>query len=106
MTQRTHLAFHYDSHLSTLQVTVIAVKPVTSLEENDRVLFKQARDDDHVVITDSTIFHPQGGGQPSDIGVMEVSNYQLLGVNFLPSMSCEKPAGSRDFVKPYSFEQY
>ena len=49
----------------------MAVKPVASLEEENRVLFKQAKDDDYVIITDSTVFHPQGGGQPSDVGVME-----------------------------------
>ncbi|KAK4113173.1 ThrRS/AlaRS common domain-containing protein [Canariomyces notabilis] len=68
--QRTYLAFQHNCHLSTLQVAVTAVKRVASLEETNRSLFKQAQDDDHVVITDSTIFHPQGGGQPSDVGDM------------------------------------
>ncbi|PSR80492.1 Threonyl/alanyl tRNA synthetase [Coniella lustricola] len=30
-------------------------------------------DDHHVVVTEATIFHPQGGGQPSDVGVMTAS---------------------------------
>lgn len=77
MMQRTYLAFQHNGHLSRLQATVIAVKTIASLEENNRILFKEAKDDDHVIITDSTVFHPQGGGQPSDIGVMEVS-HQLL----------------------------
>lgn len=67
---RTHLAFLRNGHLSTLQVAVTAVKTVASLEEANRSLFKQAKDDDHVVVTDSTVFHAQGGGQPSDVGVM------------------------------------
>lgn len=68
--QRTHLAFQRNGHLSTLQVAVTAVKTIASLEETNRSLFKQARDEDYVVVTDSTIFHAQGGGQPSDVGVM------------------------------------
>lgn len=54
-----------------MKTAVAAVKTVASLDEPDRGLFKQANDDDHVVVTDATIFHAQGGGQPSDIGVME-----------------------------------
>lgn len=37
-------------------------------------MFKQASDDDHVIVTEQTIFHPQGGGQPSDVGIMKASN--------------------------------
>ncbi|KAL2145505.1 hypothetical protein VTI28DRAFT_7141 [Corynascus sepedonium] len=68
--QRTHLAFQRNGHLTALQVAVTAVRTVASLDEANRSLFKDATDDDHVVITDATIFHPQGGGQPSDVGVM------------------------------------
>ncbi|KAK4233864.1 hypothetical protein C8A03DRAFT_47686 [Achaetomium macrosporum] len=64
--QRTYLAFQHNCRLSTLRATVTAS------------LFKQAKDDDHVVITDSTIFHPQGGGQPSDVGAMTIE----LGARF------------------------
>jgi Ser-tRNA(Ala) deacylase AlaX len=68
--QRTYLAFQRNAHLTTLRVAVTAVRSVASLEEGNRALFKQAADDDHVVVTDATVFHPQGGGQPSDEGVM------------------------------------
>ena len=54
-----------------MQAAVTAVKTVPSLEEANRELFKQAQENDHVIVTDSTIFHPQGGGQPSDVGTME-----------------------------------
>jgi Ser-tRNA(Ala) deacylase AlaX len=54
-----------------LKTTVKAVLSVAQLDETNRSLFKQANDDDHVVITSETIFHPQGGGQPSDEGSIE-----------------------------------
>jgi Ser-tRNA(Ala) deacylase AlaX len=73
--QRTVLAFQRDMHLSTLQVAVTAVKTVASLGEADRSLFKQVSGDDgHIVVTDGTVFHPQGGGQPSDQGTMEAES--------------------------------
>ncbi|KAH6652780.1 Threonyl/alanyl tRNA synthetase [Truncatella angustata] len=73
--QRTYLAFQRNAHLHTLSVAVTAVKTLASLEEANRALFKPGGGEDaghphHVVITDSTIFHPQGGGQPSDVGCM------------------------------------
>lgn len=74
--QRTYLAFQRNAHLQTLQVAVTAVKAFASLEEANRALFKPAGSDGehHVVITESTIFHPQGGGQPSDVGSMTSSS--------------------------------
>ncbi|KAI1840811.1 hypothetical protein JX266_012959 [Neoarthrinium moseri] len=69
--QRTVLTFQRNAHLHKLKVAVTAVTSVASLPEANRVLYKQADDKDHVIITDATIFHPQGGGQPSDVGVIE-----------------------------------
>jgi Ser-tRNA(Ala) deacylase AlaX len=51
-------------------VTVKAVIPAAQLEESNRGLYALVTDAHHVVITDETIFHPQGGGQPSDEGTM------------------------------------
>ncbi|KAI9686195.1 MAG: hypothetical protein M1822_003850 [Bathelium mastoideum] len=67
---RTDLVFQRDGFLTTLQATITAVQPVASLSEAERGLFKQIPDDGHVVISDATIFHPQGGGQPSDTGTI------------------------------------
>ncbi|KFA61538.1 hypothetical protein S40285_09730 [Stachybotrys chlorohalonatus IBT 40285] len=80
---RTLLAFQRNGHLATLQVAVTAVRQVVSLEEADRGLSKQAQDDDHVVVTDATIFHPQGGGQPSDVGVMEAESGATFNVHMV-----------------------
>ncbi|KAI1413233.1 ThrRS/AlaRS common domain-containing protein [Hypoxylon sp. FL1857] len=72
--QRTYLAFQHNAKLHTLQTVVTAVRSVAALEEANRGLFKQAKYDDHVVVTEKTIFHPQGGGQPSDVGAMKSSD--------------------------------
>lgn len=68
---RTFLAFQHDAKLHTLETTVTAIRPFTVLEESDQQLFKDGNDNHHVVVTEKTIFHPQGGGQPSDTGVMK-----------------------------------
>ncbi|OGE53464.1 hypothetical protein PENARI_c007G00938 [Penicillium arizonense] len=70
MTSRTYLAFQHDASLHNLETIVMAVHPFKTLDESSRQLFKDA-EDCHVVVTEKTIFHPQGGGQPSDIGVIK-----------------------------------
>jgi Ser-tRNA(Ala) deacylase AlaX len=68
---RTRLVFQHDAHQHTLDACVVAVCKASALSEPDRALFKAADgDQDHVVVTDATVFHPQGGGQPSDVGHM------------------------------------
>ncbi|KAJ8113767.1 hypothetical protein ONZ43_g5078 [Nemania bipapillata] len=72
--QRTYLAFQHNAKLHSLQTVVRAVRSVASLEEANKGLFKGASDEDHVVVTEQTIFHPQGGGQPSDVGTIRASS--------------------------------
>ncbi len=67
---RTILAFHHNAKLYTHPTIVTAIRAFAELEEQNRLLFKQAEPEDHVVVTKETIFHPQGGGQPSDEGTM------------------------------------
>ncbi|KAK2046749.1 ThrRS/AlaRS common domain-containing protein [Colletotrichum somersetense] len=67
---RTYLAFQHNAKLHTLKTVVTAVRRFADLEEANRQLYKDGGDQDHVVVTEQTIFHPQGGGQPSDVGVM------------------------------------
>lgn len=73
-TARTYLAFHHNAKLYKLSTVVTAVRPFAALEESNRLLFKQGSDDHHVVVTEKTIFHPQGGGQPSDVGSMTTTS--------------------------------
>ena len=67
---RTYLAFHHNAKLFRLKTTIVSARPFAVIEEANRQLFKQASEEDHVVVTKETIFHPQGGGQPSDEGSM------------------------------------
>ncbi|KIW52936.1 hypothetical protein PV05_08544 [Exophiala xenobiotica] len=76
LVSRTVLTFQHNAKLYSLPTSVLAVTPFPSLAEADRQLFKSAPDDDSlvVVVTKETIFHPQGGGQPSDTGSMSSSS--------------------------------
>lgn len=88
--QRTSLVYQRNGHLFTLQTTITAIKQFSSLEAADQALSKQSQEDDHVVITDGTIFHPQGGGQPSDQGTMEADSGEKFTVQ-LVRMAATKP---------------
>lgn len=77
---RTYLAFHHDAKLYKLPAAVTAIYPFSALEEANRSLFKQGSGEDHVVVTEKTIFHPQGGGQPSDTGSMTGPSGELFDV--------------------------
>ncbi|KIW85756.1 hypothetical protein Z517_01148 [Fonsecaea pedrosoi CBS 271.37] len=66
---RTVLAYQRNAKLYTLSTLVTSVTPFQQLAEASRQLFKTVPDEDSLVVTTAeTIFHPQGGGQPSDIG--------------------------------------
>jgi Ser-tRNA(Ala) deacylase AlaX len=79
---RTELVFHRDAKRYTLPTTVIAVLPFASLASANKALFKQGQQQEasetkdasapayYAVVTEATIFHPQGGGQPSDVGTI------------------------------------
>ncbi|OQU96651.1 Threonyl and Alanyl tRNA synthetase second additional domain-containing protein [Cladophialophora immunda] len=66
---RTVLAYQRNAKLYTLSTLVTSVTPFQQLAEASRQLFKAVPDEDSFVVTTAeTIFHPQGGGQPSDTG--------------------------------------
>ncbi|KAG8630417.1 hypothetical protein KVT40_002036 [Elsinoe batatas] len=71
---KTHLTFHFDADLHETNTEVQYVTPVTSLSEANQALFKSSSEHDFVVVAKETIFHPQGGGQPSDVGTITSSS--------------------------------
>ncbi|KAK2023184.1 ThrRS/AlaRS common domain-containing protein [Colletotrichum zoysiae] len=79
---RTYLAFQHNAKLHTLKTVVTAVRRFADLDEANRQLYKDGGDQDHVVVTEQTIFHPQGGGQPSDVGVMTTTTTPAGGASF------------------------
>ena len=83
---RTRLFFQHDSKLRQLQTVVTATVPFSALTEAQRALFKLPGHDGHVVITEGTVFHPQGGGQPSDEGTMKA----LVGGGFFTVAAARK----------------
>ena len=71
MAARTKLVYQQSGELRQYLSKVISVSPVSSLPEPDRALVKEPTDEDHVLITDETIFYVQGGGQPTDTGTID-----------------------------------
>lgn len=76
---KTKLVFQLPEHqLTEVHNTELTARHAyTSLSESDRSLLKLTPEQDasniSVLIFASTIFHPQGGGQPSDIGFISSS---------------------------------
>ncbi|KAL4905584.1 hypothetical protein BDW74DRAFT_17999 [Aspergillus multicolor] len=70
MAESTKLVYHYDMERTSYTSSIISVIPVSELPAPDQGLVPANSDIEHAVVTDSTIFYVQGGGQPSDIGVI------------------------------------
>ena len=70
MTDRTKLVYQQYGDQLLHTTKVLSIVPVSALPKPDQSLVKDSTDTEHAVITDSTIFHVQGGGQPSDTGTM------------------------------------
>ncbi len=70
MTDRTKLVYQQDGERLLHTTKILSIVPVSALTKPDQTLVKDSSDIEHAVITDSTIFYVQGGGQPSDTGTM------------------------------------
>lgn len=82
MSVRTKLIYQQSGELRQYLSKVISVNPVSALPEQDQALIKDATADDHAIITDETIFYVQGGGQPSDVGVIRSAADDQSDVSF------------------------
>ncbi|KAK5681552.1 hypothetical protein LTS10_006084 [Elasticomyces elasticus] len=81
----TKLVFHSGAHQQTYEhkTRIAHICPIEQLPEVDRSLFKVPSETNaplYAIIVESTIFHPQGGGQPSDIGKMAIDGAITFGV--------------------------
>lgn len=64
----TYMAFQHDGHLLKLETSVVSIRPALELDEANQKVFKQKfTDQDYVVITKDTVFHPQGITQRLDM---------------------------------------
>ncbi|EKG14421.1 Threonyl/alanyl tRNA synthetase SAD [Macrophomina phaseolina MS6] len=82
--ETTKLLYQHDGMLLTNGSKVVSVTHVSGLPEADSALLKKASTDelDYAVVTEETIFHVQGGGQPSDTGSMraEQASFEVQAV--------------------------
>ena len=70
MSGSTQLVFQQDGERLLHTAKILSIVPVSELPAPDQALVKDVSDVEHAIIVDSTIFHVQGGGQPSDTGKM------------------------------------
>lgn len=70
MTEPTKLVYQQDGEQLLHTTKILSIVPVSALSRPDQSLVGDSSDIEHAVITNSTIFYVQGGGQPSDTGTM------------------------------------
>lgn len=70
MSGSTKLVYQQDGELLLRGSKILSILPLSELPAPDQALAKDSSEIEHAVITESTIFYVQGGGQPADIGTM------------------------------------
>lgn len=71
LNEKTEALYQKDGQLYTHTSTLSSLQPLTSLSPETQALFKPPQETQYtpyILTTPSTIFHAQGGGQPSDTG--------------------------------------
>jgi hypothetical protein len=75
LAQKSIPLYQKDGHLYTHTDAITSTSLFSSLPQETQCLFKPPQDSiAHVLTTSSTIFHAQGGGQPSDTGTITSSS--------------------------------
>jgi Ser-tRNA(Ala) deacylase AlaX len=73
--QKTEPLYQKDGHLYTHTAPLTSLSLLSSHPPETQSLFKPPQDaEPYILTTPSTIFHAQGGGQPSDTGLITSSN--------------------------------
>ncbi|KAH7411568.1 alanyl-tRNA synthetase-like protein [Phaeosphaeria sp. MPI-PUGE-AT-0046c] len=71
LTTRTNPLYAKDGQLHEHTANISSIQPLSSLPEGTQSLFKPPQDSTpYILTTPETIFHAQGGGQPSDTGTI------------------------------------
>jgi Ser-tRNA(Ala) deacylase AlaX len=74
MSQRTEPLYQKHGQKYTHSSTITSIQPFSSLPQESQALFKPPPDSEpYILTTPSSIFHAQGGGQPSDTGTIKTS---------------------------------
>jgi Ser-tRNA(Ala) deacylase AlaX len=68
---RTKLVYQRCGSLNLHITKIISITPISSLPEGDQLLVKNNPTANDAITTEETIFYVQGGGQPTDTGVIE-----------------------------------
>lgn len=73
--KKTDALYQRDGNLYSHTSTLSSISPLSSLPPTTQPLFKPPQDSTpYILTTPSTIFHAQGGGQPSDTGSITLSS--------------------------------
>lgn len=71
MAPHTKLLYQQDGELRQYNTKILSITPIPSLATEDQSLAKGLPNSSHALTTTETIFYVQGGGQPSDTGIIE-----------------------------------
>ncbi|OAG10856.1 uncharacterized protein CC84DRAFT_1081854 [Paraphaeosphaeria sporulosa] len=75
--QRTDPVYHREGQMYAHNTTLSSIAPLSSLPASTQPLFKPPPDTTktpYILTSPSTIFHAQGGGQPSDVGTITLTS--------------------------------
>lgn len=70
--------YQQDQSIRHHETPLTRLRAIGDLDDVDKELFAKAEDATHVLQTEQTIFHPQGGGQPSDKGTMATDDKRAV----------------------------
>ncbi|KAE8346798.1 hypothetical protein BDV24DRAFT_158426 [Aspergillus arachidicola] len=70
----TELLYLNDASLQKWTTTVLSCRPISQLTESEKSLAKALTPESFALTTHETVFYPQGGGQPSDTGVITLAD--------------------------------